>query len=162
MTTEAANNPANVIHPAHRRASRILLLDDVDRFLLMLTVSSLLDVPVIRWITPGGGLEDDETHVQGAIRELFEETGLLVSDVGEPVFTVSGQRTFANGQEQTTYSEYFVVRTSAFTPITDHWMENEFDDIKDMRWWTLDELKATDEPYSPDPLIALIEKALNA
>ena len=149
-------------HPPHRRASRILLLDDRDRFLLMLTVSSLLDVPVIRWITPGGGVEDHESHAEGAIRELFEETGLLVSDVGEPVFTISGQRTFANGQEQTTYSEYFVVRTSAFEPITDHWMENEFDDIKDVRWWSLEELRATDEPYSPEPLIALIETALES
>lgn len=148
------------IHPAHRRASRILLIDDQDRVLLMLTVSSLLNVPVIRWITPGGGVDDHESHAEGAIRELFEETGLLVTDVGDPVFTVSGQRIFTTGQEQTTYSEYFVVRTTAFTPITDHWMENEFDDIKDVRWWTLDELKATDEPYSPVPLIALVEQAL--
>ena len=149
-------------YPKHRRASRILLIDDQDRFLLMLTVSSLLDVPVVQWITPGGGVEPHESHSEGAIRELFEETGLRVTDVGEPVFTISGQRTFANGQVQTTYSEYFVVRAAAFTPVTDHWMENEFDDIKDVRWWSLDELKATDEPYSPVPLIALVEAALNA
>lgn len=149
-------------HPKHRRASRILLIDDQDRFLLLLTVSSLLDVPVVQWITPGGGVEPHESHSEGAIRELFEETGLHVTDVGDPVFTISGQRTFANGQEQTTYSEYFVVRTVAFTPVTDHWMENEFDDIKDVRWWSLDELKATDEPYSPVPLISLVEAALKA
>jgi 8-oxo-dGTP pyrophosphatase MutT (NUDIX family) len=151
-----------MVHPAHRRASRILLLDDEDRVLLMLTVSSLLNVPVIRWITPGGGVDDHESHAEGAIRELFEETGLLVTDVGQPIYTISGQRTFANGQEQSTNSEYFVVRTAAFTPVTDHWMENEFYDIKDVRWWSLDELRATDEQYSPRPLISLIEAALQS
>ena len=128
----------------------------------MLTVSSKLQIPVVQWITPGGGVEPDETHKQGAIRELFEETGLVVTDVGDPVFTVDGSRLFASGHTQTTHGEFFLVRTPAFTPVTDHWMENEFDDIRDVRWWTLEELKATSEPYSPEPLIALIEAALSA
>lgn len=148
--------------PQHRRASRIILLDDRDRFLLMLTVSSRLKIPVVQWITPGGGVEPGESHEQGAIRELFEETGLVVADVGEPVFTIDGSRLFASGHVQTTHTEFFVVRTAAFTPVTDHWMENEFDDIRDVRWWTLDELKATSEPYSPEPLISLVQTALNA
>jgi 8-oxo-dGTP pyrophosphatase MutT (NUDIX family) len=148
--------------PKHRRASRILLLDDRDRFLLMLTVSTKLKIPVVQWITPGGGVEPNETHQQGAIRELFEETGLVVNNVGEPVFTLNGSRLFASGHTQTTHSEFFLVRTAAFTPVTDHWMENEFDDIRDVRWWTLSELKNTNEPFSPKPLISLIEAALKA
>lgn len=145
--------------PAHRRVSRILLLDDQDRFLLMLTSSPRLAVPVVRWITPGGGVEEGESHAQGAIRELFEETGLVVADVGEPTFTIDGVSTFATGQKQSTHSEFFVVRTQAFSPVTDHWMANEFVDITEVRWWTLAELKATAEPYWPEPLIHLIEAA---
>jgi 8-oxo-dGTP pyrophosphatase MutT (NUDIX family) len=128
----------------------------------MLTVSSLLKVPVVRWITPGGGVEPGETHEEGAIRELFEETGLVVTDVGEPVLSIDGERVFATGEHQTTHSEFFVVRTTSFTPVTDHWMENEFADIREVRWWTLDQLRATQEPYSPEPLISLIEDALRA
>ena len=37
------------------------------------------------WATPGGGLEQDESFRQAAIRELFEETGIEVDEVGEPV-----------------------------------------------------------------------------
>ncbi|MTA82269.1 MAG: NUDIX domain-containing protein, partial [Actinobacteria bacterium] len=70
--------------PPHRRVSRILLYDERDAVLLMLTASPLLSTPVIRWLTPGGGVEPHETHHDGAVRELFEETGLVVDNLGEP------------------------------------------------------------------------------
>lgn len=40
------------------------------------------------WAFPGGGLEDDETDLGGALRELWEETGLLI-DPDDPTVTVS-------------------------------------------------------------------------
>lgn len=145
--------------PAHRRVSRILLLDEADRFLLLLTHSPNLMVPHTRWITPGGGVEDHETHAEGAVRELFEETGLAVDGVGEPFWTFDGQSVFNDGHVQTTHSEYFVVRTSAFEPVSDNWMENEFTDISSVRWWSAQELASSGEPYSPEPLIDLVERA---
>lgn len=146
--------------PAHRRVSRIILLDEDDRFLLLLTHSPNLMVPHTRWITPGGGVEEHETHAEGAIRELYEETGLSVDSVGPSFWTFDGQSVFNDGHVQTTHSEYFVVRTPAFEPVSDNWMENEFTDISSVRWWQLDELKYSGEPYSPEPLVDLVERAL--
>lgn len=34
------------------------------------------------WATPGGGLEQGESFEVAAVRELFEETGLLIDTVG--------------------------------------------------------------------------------
>ena len=135
--------------------SRVLLFDENYRLLLMKTESPLLAVPVIRWITPGGGVDEHESHAEGAVRELFEETGLVVEDVGSPVWTVSGESRFADGHVQTTYAEFFAVHTRAFEPVDHNWMPNEFSDIHDVRWWHLDDLRATDEPYGPLNLVDL-------
>lgn len=147
--------------PAHRRVSRVLLFDEHQRLLLMKTASPSLAVPVIRWITPGGGVDDHESHGEGAIRELFEETGLRVADVGEPVWSVSGESRFSDGHVQTTYVEFFAVHTRSFDPVDDNWMPNEFSDIHDVRWWHLDELRLTDEPFGPLNLVELARGILD-
>lgn len=146
--------------PAHRRVSRVILLDENDRFLLLLTASPRLQTPVVRWLTPGGGVEDHESHAEGAIRELFEETGLLVDSVGDPIWNIEGQSIFNDGHVQTTYSEYFVVRTDSFELTNENWMENEFIDITEVRWWNLDELLTSGEKYSPEPLAEVIQIAI--
>lgn len=149
-----------MVRPAHRRVSRVVLLDENDRFLLLLTASPRLQTPVVRWLTPGGGVEDHESHAEGAIRELFEETGLRVDSVGEPIWSIEGQSIFNDGHVQSTYSEYFVVRTTSFELTNENWMDNEFVDITDVRWWTVEELKSSGEKYSPEPLVDLIQLAI--
>lgn len=146
--------------PAHRRVSRVVLLDENDRFLLLLTASPRLQTPVVRWLTPGGGVEDHESHAEGAIRELFEETGLRVDSVGEPIWSIEGQSIFNDGHVQSTYSEYFVVRTTSFELTNENWMDNEFVDITDVRWWTVEELQSSGEKYSPEPLVDLLQLAI--
>lgn len=36
-----------------------------------------------KWVQPGGHIEDDETPEEAAVREVFEETGIKVSLIGE-------------------------------------------------------------------------------
>lgn len=36
-----------------------------------------------KWLQPGGHIEDDETPEEAAIREVFEETGIKISLLGE-------------------------------------------------------------------------------
>lgn len=136
----------------HRRVSRILLLDEHDRLLLMLTDFPRLREPHTSWITPGGGVDPGESHRDGAIRELWEETGLRIDDPGEPVWRLDSDSVFADGTILHTHSEFYLVRTAAFEPVNEHWMADEFVDIHEVRWWTVAELSSTEEPVAPEGL----------
>src|SRR4051812_49765394 len=60
-----------------RRAARVLVLDGAGRVLMLHGFDPA--VPAVRyWFTVGGGLDDGETSVSAASRELYEETGLVV------------------------------------------------------------------------------------
>src|SRR5688500_17162737 len=61
-----------------RRAVRVLLLDEADRVLLIQDSDLGLDPVTHWWSTPGGGVDPGEGDVEAAVRELREETGLVV------------------------------------------------------------------------------------
>lgn len=143
----------------NRLTSRILLFDENDRLLLFLTRGRFLGERD-RWITPGGGVENGETHAEGAIRELFEETGLLVADPGEPVWSFDFAVDFPDRDHDTGHAEYFLLRTLNFVPSPAGWTPEERTDILEHRWWSLAELRDTAEPYEPTMLPEVVRQQL--
>src|SRR5581483_2820535 len=62
--------------PRHRPTSRLLVIDPRDRILLLRVHEPRFEQPIL-WFTPGGGLDPGETFEQAAVRELWEETGIV-------------------------------------------------------------------------------------
>ena len=57
---------------------RVIVLDDENRILMVRQDHPERSV----WMVPGGGIEDGESSVQAAVREVLEETGLEVETKG--------------------------------------------------------------------------------
>jgi len=95
--------------PLRRTAARVVLVDDSGRVLLLSGTDP--QVGSRWWITPGGGIENDEDLAATAVRELAEETGIRLSpaDLVGPIWRRVARFVFTGiDYEQTEF--YFVAR----------------------------------------------------
>jgi 8-oxo-dGTP pyrophosphatase MutT (NUDIX family) len=141
----------------HRLTSRILLFDEQGSLLLFFTTAPDTS-GFARWVTPGGGVDPGENHDDAAIRELFEETGLVLTEPGTPVWSYDFVVEWNNADHDTGHAEYYVVRTARFEPSHAGWTDDEKIDTLDSRWWSLEDLRATTEPFEPANLVELVAK----
>ena len=140
-----------------RRAARVILLDTEQR--LLLTRFSFSDREV--WTTVGGGVEPGETHAEAARRELVEEAGLEVADVGACVWTrehVIPDPVSIDVQLE----RYYLVRTQPFEPVPRlSWEALAAEGMTGLRWWPLAEIvAATETRFAPRPLGRLVQELL--
>ena len=126
-------NPQRVRH-----AVRVLLLDERDRVLLFRSARRSW------WQAPGGGVDEGEDIDAAAAREIFEETGLRGLRLGAEVWRRRVAFTF-EGIDYDQRERWFVARVESFQPDFAGFTEEERIDFDGCRWWTLAELRATDE-----------------
>jgi len=144
---------------AHRLTSRVLLFDRDDRVLLFLTAAPDSS-RTARWITPGGGVDPGETHLEAALRELEEETGLRLETITGPVWAHDFDVTWDSADHDTGHAEFYTAVVDAFEPSDEKWTDEERVDVSASRWWTLGELLAERPPFEPAELIDLIRRQL--
>jgi 8-oxo-dGTP pyrophosphatase MutT (NUDIX family) len=143
----------------HRETARILLSNSLGQIFLLLThFDPEVGLPP-RWITPGGGLDEGETPIEAAVRELREETGISVSQeaLGEKLGEISGRWDWGDGKNHHTYVDHFYqLQVEDFELDDSGWTDDERRDVLEFRWWNLAELKATGEQVGPHGLAELI------
>lgn len=142
-----------------RRAARVLLLDDGGRVLLFRGGDPGAPERGTWWITPGGGLDAGETHAEGAVRELFEETGLRleVSALGEPVLHREVGFDF-DGVRYAQAEQFFLARIGTHEVDTRGFSPLELRSVVEHRWWERAALRATTDTVYPEGLVALLDR----
>ncbi|WP_203749768.1 NUDIX hydrolase [Cellulomonas chitinilytica] len=146
-----------------RRAARVILLDESDRVLLIRGHD--VDQPERSWwFTIGGGIDDGEDALSAAVREVHEETGIVLdpADVHGPAFTRSAIFDFY-AQHCRQDEEIFVARvpSTAFAGVDRaRWTAVEHDVIDELRWWSLDDLARVRIEVFPERLAELVASLL--
>ena len=80
---------------ARRQAARGVVLDRLDRVLLLRARDPWVPAKGEWWELPGGGMEPGEASGSAAAREIHEETGLTDVEVGPCVWQHDARFTFA-------------------------------------------------------------------
>jgi 8-oxo-dGTP pyrophosphatase MutT (NUDIX family) len=140
-----------------RQAARVILVDDRDRVLLIRGRDpSRPDLPSW-WITPGGGIDEGESAEDAARREVFEETGIRLDQLGPVVMSRSLEFEF-EGTWIAQDEVFFIARIgwADHTLDTSGWNELERRSLTELRWWTVRELASTDETVYPERLLELL------
>jgi 8-oxo-dGTP pyrophosphatase MutT (NUDIX family) len=142
-----------------RVGGRVLLLDAADRVLLLQGSDPADPGAGMWWITPGGGVDGDETVEQAARRELAEETGLELAELGPPVWVRTAEFGFL-GSHYRQSETFFLARVRSHQVDTRGLTELERQVVHGFRWWTVAELRATTEAVYPTRLAEELARLL--
>lgn len=136
-----------------RSAARAVVLDPAGRILLV-----RFEFPDRHlWACPGGGVEPDESHEEALRRELREEVGLDLEQLGPWIWTRTHVIPFFDGRWDGQVERFFLVEVEPFEPapgLTREELRIEY--VTDIRWWSAEELAASTELHAPGRLPELV------
>jgi 8-oxo-dGTP diphosphatase len=145
-----------------RQASRVLIFNPQGEILLMRFAIPQSDGSAfVFWAAPGGEIEPGETETEAAHREIREELGLSLAIEG-PIW-IDHNSFFYRNELQDNTDFYFRAECLREAPKLIGLTPEELEIMKEIRWWTAEELDRTDhaaEKIFPIDLASRVHRLL--
>lgn len=145
-----------------RDAVRVVVIDAAGQVLL-LHVLTPDEAPDGWWELPGGGIDSGETYLEAAVREINEETGLVLdpAQVSPPTWRRDSTWRSA-GSRRLQHEVVVLARVSAHRPaiIDGGRTPEEVEDFVAARWWGVDEIAQSRVRFYPGRLPELLPQFL--
>lgn len=134
-----------------RPVSRVVLVSPQTRVLMFDSELAYTRV----WLCPGGGLDPGENFMDGARRELEEETGLRDLELRGPIWSLRFRFEF-EGVIYDQDERYFLARSGSEEIATEAWTETEAKEIQRFRWWSIEEIADSADDFRPAEFAKLL------
>lgn len=146
-----------------REAVRLVVRDSEDRILLFHTHE--ISAPELGdwWELPGGGIDEGETYLEAALRELREETGITASaaQVGLPTWRrkASFRHRHVRHVQREVVVEVKLVGPGLAIDEAGR-LDYEKEDYFDFRWWPIADVVDSKNLFYPRSLPLLLSRFL--
>jgi 8-oxo-dGTP pyrophosphatase MutT (NUDIX family) len=147
----AAGRTRSNVRDIEREAARLLIRGPSGRVLMLRVAPSFREA---FWVTPGGGLDDGETPLDTARRELYEEVGRDDLPIGPLISTRDVQFDWEDWAV-TQHEQTFLVE--APDEFEAHIIHPDEEPIVGAAWFSARELSRLGEDVYPEGLIELVE-----
>ena len=134
-----------------RPAARVVLLDAERRVFLVNAEDPADHRKPPWWEIPGGGMDPGESSEDACRRELVEETGITEVDMGPCIWTQHVEFDFG-GLHFDSNERIHVAWCEGGEYAPTHLEYLEAAAFRGARWWSLEELLASEEPVLPTRL----------
>jgi 8-oxo-dGTP pyrophosphatase MutT (NUDIX family) len=151
--------PHDLSFDVERTSVRVVLLDSTGRLLLFRTVDPTAPEEGVWWELPGGGMEPGESTAQTAVRELAEETGIVVptADIG-PASWARAATYRRRGRRILQHERVVSVQLDEPTPAVSRSgrTEEELTAYVEDVWWSPEQVAASPDRFFPGALPRLL------